>query len=149
MAQDVITKISPSSGAEIIEIGATEVCDVLNMNGEVWVASNQDLFADGVSKALLSINSAGTQSAAQLFPVAGPCWIHVKPFGVISYRIRPNSSTSSSTPANAVVIPTDATGSVQIILESSTDLITWTQANPGTYGASTAKRFFRIRAVNQ
>jgi len=59
------------------------------------------------------------------------------------------SSSSSVIPANAVVIPADSTGSVQIILESSTDLITWTQANPGTYGASTTKRFFRIRAVNQ
>jgi len=59
------------------------------------------------------------------------------------------SSSSSVIPANAVVIPADSTGSVQIILESSTDLITWTQANPGTYGASTIKRFFRIRAVNQ
>jgi len=38
---------------------------------------------------------------------------------------------------------------VNVILESSTDLVTWTQANPGTYGASTTKRFFRVRAVNQ
>ena len=61
-----------------------------------------------------------------------------------------NTSLSSSViPANSVVIPADSAGSVQIILESSIDLITWTQANPGTYGASTTKRFFRIRALNQ
>jgi len=52
-------------------------------------------------------------------------------------------------PTSAVVIPTDATGPVNVILESSTDLVTWTAANPGTYGASTTKRFFRVRAVNQ
>lgn len=50
-------------------------------------------------------------------------------------------------PPSAVVIPTDADGPVQILLESSTDLITWTAASPGSYGTSSAQRFFRVRAV--
>ena len=68
---------------------------------------------------------------------------------LITYRLLDNIDQSTTTPSNSVVIPTDATGPVNVILESSTDLVTWTQANPGTYGASTAKRFFRVRAVNQ
>jgi hypothetical protein len=67
----------------------------------------------------------------------------------ITYRLKDNASSTTTTPTSAVVIPTDATGPVNVILESSTDLVTWTQANPGTYGASTSKRFFRVRAVNQ
>lgn len=63
--------------------------------------------------------------------------------------IRHPTQTSITTPSTAVVIPEDATGLVQIILESSTDLVNWTAANPGTYGASTSKRFFRVRAVKQ
>ena len=51
--------------------------------------------------------------------------------------------------ANTVVIPDDGGGPVQIIFESSTDLITWTAANPGTYGTTNQKRFFRLRAVRQ
>ena len=55
---------------------------------------------------------------------------------------------SNYIPADAIVIPTSATGNVQIILESSADLVNWTAANPGTYGASSAtNRFFRVRAV--
>ena len=54
---------------------------------------------------------------------------------------------STSVPSNSVVIPEDATGPVTILLESSTDLITWTSALPGSYGQSTVKRFFRVRAV--
>ena len=50
-------------------------------------------------------------------------------------------------PSTAVVIPEESGGPVEIILESSTDLVTWTRAEPGTYGASTEKRFFRVRAV--
>lgn len=59
------------------------------------------------------------------------------------------SVISNYVPADAVVIPTSATGNVQIILESSMDLVNWTAANPGTYGASSAtNRFFRVRAVH-
>lgn len=53
---------------------------------------------------------------------------------------------SSFTPSSSVVIPNDSGGPVTIILESSTDLVTWTAANPGTYGTSSTNRFFRVRA---
>ena len=72
---------------------------------------------------------------------------------IVTYRIIDSVAVGSPTtnyiPASAVVIPADSTGSVRIILESSVDLITWTEAEPGTYGSSTSKRFFRVRAVNQ
>jgi hypothetical protein len=50
---------------------------------------------------------------------------------------------------NSVVIPEQAGGQFQVILESSTDMVTWTAANPGAYGGDTAKRFFRVRCVRQ
>ena len=55
----------------------------------------------------------------------------------------------SMIPANAVVIPSDATGPVQIVLESSSDLLNWTSALPGTYGSTYSNRFFRVRAIAQ
>ena len=55
----------------------------------------------------------------------------------------------STIPANAVVIPTDATGPVQIVLESSSDLVNWTSSLPGTYGNTYSNRFFRVRAIAQ
>jgi hypothetical protein len=55
---------------------------------------------------------------------------------------------SNYVPADAIVIPASATGNVQIILESSPDLVNWTVASPGTYGASAGtNRFFRVRAA--
>lgn len=50
-------------------------------------------------------------------------------------------------PLAAAVIPQDESGEYQVILESSTDTITWTLAEPGTYGGSTEKRFFRTRII--
>lgn len=61
-------------------------------------------------------------------------------------RVSPISAGSDYLPDNALVIPTDAAGDVQILLESSTDLQTWTPAAPGTYSSSTSQRFFRVRA---
>jgi len=59
------------------------------------------------------------------------------------------AAPAGSIPSTAVVIPTDATGPVDVVLESSADLVTWTPALPGTYGSTEPKRFFRVRAVKQ
>jgi len=56
---------------------------------------------------------------------------------------------SASVSSASVVVPADATGDVDVLLEQSTDMITWTQCLPGTYNASTQKRFFRVRAVEK
>lgn len=55
---------------------------------------------------------------------------------------------SNYVPADAIVIPASASGNVQIILESSPDLMNWTAASPGAYGPTSAtNRFFRGRAA--
>jgi hypothetical protein len=51
------------------------------------------------------------------------------------------------TPNNAVVIPSDSNGPVNIIMESSPDMVNWTPALPGTYGTTATNRFFRVRAT--
>ena len=100
--------------------------------------------------------SSGSPAPSPLnaLPLVGPATLSIGGAdGVYGIRIvstvhNQNVTTAvDGTPSNAVVIPSDANGSVSIILETSTDLITWTAANPGTYGASTPNRFFRVRAV--
>ena len=88
--------------------------------------------------------------------IVGPCILRLCSYGqvqsgpvYIAYELTRASDNTSSLPSNSVVIPTDATGDVEIILESSEDLVNWTSADPGTYGSSTDKRFFRVRAVAQ
>lgn len=56
-------------------------------------------------------------------------------------------NTNQFTPNTGVVIPADSGGPVNIILESSVDLINWIPADPGTYGTTTTNRFFRVRAT--
>ena len=63
--------------------------------------------------------------------------------------LTPSTNSISYTPVNSVVIPSDAIGNVQIILESSSDLVNWIPSLPGTYGSTYTNRFFRVRAVAQ
>ena len=67
----------------------------------------------------------------------------------VTFGITRANAVPAVTPSNAVVIPNDAAGTFQVILESSTDLITWTAANPGSYSGTTQQRFFRTRIVKQ
>jgi len=63
------------------------------------------------------------------------------------FAITRANTAANVIPANAVVIPEDAGGQYQVILESSTDLLNWAVTNPGTYGGNTPGRFFRTRIV--
>jgi hypothetical protein len=53
------------------------------------------------------------------------------------------TDSNNFTPSTA---PNDAAGPVNIILESSSDLVSWNPALPGAYGTTTTNRFFRLRA---
>jgi len=60
----------------------------------------------------------------------------------------PNSGTSgaiSLTPTNSVVIPSSFTGNFNVKVESSTDLVEWTQTSTGTFNSDTSDRFFRLK----
>jgi hypothetical protein len=52
-------------------------------------------------------------------------------------------------PNGAVLVPADTAGPVNVIMESSTNLVTWTPALPGTYGSTSMNQYFRVRAVHQ
>lgn len=79
--------------------------------------------------------------------------ISPSPGGYATVRLRTKAEFLSSLAvpsvavSSAVVIPEDAAGPVTIVMESSTDLVTWVAANPGNYGATTPRRFFRVRAI--
>ena len=70
---------------------------------------------------------------------------------LLEIKESPFSSTLNSTKesSSVVVIPENILGGVDVLLEQSSDMVTWIQCLPGTYNASTQKRFFRIRALEK
>ncbi|BCU79529.1 hypothetical protein [Luteolibacter sp. LG18] len=87
------------------------------------------------------------------YTIAGPAIIKPDTNGAdgafLTVEVTRANTTPTQAPTNSVVIPENAAGNVYVVMESSTDMITWTQANPGIYGGSTQRRFFRLRAVQQ
>ncbi len=101
----------------------------------------------------LPISTTAQYSAIGTPIIAGPATIRLRSNGtttnlaIVTLSITRANSVANVIPANAVVIPEDAGGQYQVVLESSTDLLNWVVANPGTYGGSTQRRFFRTRIL--
>jgi hypothetical protein len=70
-------------------------------------------------------------------------------YEINNYETETQSTTTPVVSSASVVVPSSAVGDVDVLLEQSNDMITWTQCLPGTYNASTQKRFFRVRAVEK
>jgi len=136
-AQDLQTVYGSYESPKTITIPAGKVLEI--------VSGDASYNLSGVSGSGFGVSN---QSSFPIY-IVGAGVLTTTGLGYLTYRVKENISTTTTIPTSAVVIPTDATGPVNVILESSTDLVTWTAANPGTYGASTTKRFFRVRAVNQ
>jgi hypothetical protein len=113
--------------------------------------------------AILRITAAGNEFALPAYTtnyfediklpviVAGPASFSLTSqynagWGSAFCTIEVTSLNQSSMPSTAVVIPADSGWPVNIILESSADLINWYPSLPGTYGANYTNRFFRVRA---
>jgi hypothetical protein len=102
-----------------------------------------------------NIDRSGGDSTTGLPIFRGPAEIGVRSFapeltsGMELLVIELVSATPVEQVSNTVVIPANTQGPVRIALESSQDLVNWTEAQPGKYGATTEKRFFRVRALEE
>lgn len=112
--------------------------------GRLSIAVNGQAFAYSGS----DLASGGTITGTAAPPtVAGPATITLATATRSAFcTIELIDPIKDLTPSTAVVIPADAGAPVKMVLESSTDSITWTEASTGTYGTATQKRFFRVRA---
>ncbi len=140
------------TGPQNYIVGSNEVAEVIAASSNT--GSSTQGFALNGSAVYTAINSGAGVVSVLPIAITGPSnTISVLNAGFVTLRIRtkaeylyafaqPSPATSSS-----VVIPEDASGPVNILVESSTDLVTWVAANPGSYGATTTRRFFRVRAV--
>lgn len=78
--------------------------------------------------------------------ILGPC--KVKP-GHSDYRFWYRITTADvfASPMNVVSLPGDNNGDVDLVIESSPDLETWTPVYSGSAGTSGTEAFFRTRLI--
>jgi len=133
-AQNEITTLTVSAG-QVAKI----VSGHLGLTSKIRIYFGAQFFDIGVQ---------GTDPNAKLpFTITGPATIYLRAEAYKAFcTIEVSTPDDSFVPSNAVVIPADSGGPVNIVLESSADLVNWTAALPGAYGANTTNRFFRVRA---
>jgi hypothetical protein len=164
-----LTVTAPASGTAYstdgVVLAAGDTATVVSQFSQIPGASAVQIGNAEFSPPPFLTNGSTGIAQAKNVTVAGPAIIRAKiysgPNGLvdgnnvvgwnafITVNITRANATPSVAPLNAVVIPEDAAGSFNVVLESSTDLITWTAANPGAYGGTTTKRFFRVRVIKQ
>lgn len=146
-AQQFTTQVIPLNGAITYtnEVGTNQVLEILSYRFDSLCSMQVTSGGNSVTFGLASLQSSVPR-------IAGPATLLYRGTNgangggsYITFKV--SDKDAGFTPSTAVVIPTDAAGPVEIVLESSTDLVSWTAAVPGTYGVATEKRFFRVRAV--
>jgi hypothetical protein len=119
-----VTPVPSPLGKQFIGPCTVQFC--LAGAGEIWFTSNEDF-------------TQNNYNSHEIF------WRYeISDYGSVNESGK-NPLVSSA----SVVVPSNAVGDVDVLLEQSNDMITWTQCLPGTYNASTQKRFFRVRAVEK
>ncbi len=147
---------SPTTYTTSLSISSNHVARVLHLNitPPPPSAGNPQLIVNlgGTNVAAYGTGDFSTFGGAPV--VVGPATLrltatvgaNVTASGTMFCSAEVTSLEDNFVPSNTVVIPSDVGGPVNIILESSVDLVNWTAAMPGEYGTNTLKRFFRIRA---
>lgn len=143
--------------AETIELAPGEIATVLSCFSSVH--AHYPVIAvelGGVELVLQAFVPTGNTAPAVAGPwaIAGPATIRATINGstnqagklaFITLDIDRIGDSAGIMSPNIAVIPNDATGNFNVILESSVDLINWNPANPGLYSSSISNRFFRFR----
>jgi hypothetical protein len=135
----------------LVEFGANAPVFLSGSQYDVEVWGDRVAFGGSQTYATTTLNSV-TPRGVLLLP--GPLTIRKSSDAVsvvLVYESLSSAALTSVTPTqgSSVVIPTTATGDVDVKLEQSADNVTWTDCLPGTYNATTVKRFFRVRAVEK
>jgi hypothetical protein len=149
----VATATNGQTTSVLFEVGTNEVVQVIH----AVLEDNPSVYSVKLEVLVGAATFTYTKNSASLPIVAGPATLRLVvqnrgtagPTSALCSVSKSLKLTELTTPSTAVVIPDDAGGPVEIILESSTDLVSWIPTNPGTYGTSTPQRFFRVRAQRQ
>lgn len=139
-----VTLVAVGTNTTTFNVSTGQVCKI------VYEASSDTtpfITATAMGCTVYIFSSASTY---QFIPViVGPATITLNGGGVASQHLctlELSTPADSFLPSGAVVIPADSGGPVNIILESSADLINWYPSLPGAYGVNYTNRFFRVRA---
>lgn len=145
--------VPPYSGEGPVQMYSQTVILAAGDIAEIIYSQSGDTLEYQIGTDTFSVSTQTGNQASNQPKVAGPATLrlsrsYVSATATMAVIAITRANTAANViPANAVVIPEDAGGQYQVILESSTDLLNWAVTIPGIYGGSTPGRFFRTRIV--
>lgn len=150
IAATVILKSSPSASQTYsVPDGKTATIRSVRLASQGGVLTiNGTLIASSVETGPQELALPMIISSGNVITVARTNGATIDSSAVIEIRDA-TGGVEGAIPLNAVVIPENTSGTFVVILESSTDMITWLPAVPGQYGSDTSRRFFRTRIARQ
>jgi hypothetical protein len=128
-----------------LDIATNQVAEVVS-HPYTGSGASVSVIKDGLAVPISPIVTINNPGFFQPVIVAGPASIRLVSEvpgdqGFCTIKVTPETFP----PGNTLVIPADSKGAA-VILESSTDLISWSSASPGVFTNLTANLFFRLRA---
>lgn len=125
--------------SESVTLQAGEWLQVIgnSVSGYLEVTINGEVFA---FEMVTQSTVAGSVAPPMAF--AGPAEVRLRSSGISFATLAIHRVNSPSTPA---AVPAEPGQNFAVVMESSSDLITWSPAAPGTYSGTDPKRFFRVR----
>lgn len=127
--------------AEVLNIGSTGTTAQFRIDGSVTVD--------------IVISNAGGNPSQLPFFVSSGRTINCTTGSVLTLRVSDSEVfeqgiSVSFEPSTSVVIPTGSTGTFDVALQGSNDLVTWVDIQPGSFdGANPTYKFFRTRITQQ
>jgi hypothetical protein len=151
-ADDAITLVAESQpeqvgASQVITLGQGESAQMVYSTGgyvEFTIGGKTTKVFSLVGSNYISLNPIQLAGPASIKLTNGGPGHTTAEYNVATWKI-----TRTGIVSPPAAIPQEAGTRWDVILESSSDLVNWTVANPGEYSGTEPKRFFRTRMVKK
>ncbi len=143
-----VKEVAPTDLVEIV--GCTNIRDTFGTRIRLDFSNERQVtFEIGGTRNFIAGNAGASVSTTLGHKFTG--LVAVRTFGedtsAVTLKITSASEINAVTPSSVLVLPENSTGDFDVIIESSSDLVSWLPFFSQTVNSQTARRFFRTRVV--
>ncbi len=134
---------------QVVNLDPKDIVEIVSV--PVWSYASPPNFAQ-LEVAYIDVKFDGSDAFQLLETARGhilTSLVGISAQGVVTIKITRANELNAVQPTSVLVIPENATGNYDIVVETSDDTATWTPFHSQTVLATDPKRFFRTRIVRR
>ena len=147
--------------SEVIELNENQCAEVINASAPRYVYNGTHhggflnvvySFDEKIADSYPVPRSNNATDNLSGLKIVGPCKISVKRNtrgAWVRASLKIYNTIDSKNGGQVLVLPESSQTKYKVVMESSTDLVSWKEDQPGSKDPSNKKRFFRLRAVKE